>query len=180
MGTDPVGSAKNKESFLIRGHRKESEAKLNSSIRKQKGVTLVELLVVVAVLAIMGGVTGAFLIKYLPEYHLRSAANNLSQDLKFAQVNALKRLETWSVNFTAGSTHTYTITRQPASTIVKTVDLKSLPHEIRFKTVPGSPVQFNAEGFKVGTANATIELQNSQGSVITTTIARTGSVRVTR
>ena len=153
---------------------------MDSVNKNQKGVTLVELLVVVAIVAIMGGVTGLFLIKYLPEYHLRAAANNLSQDLKFAQVNALKRLETWSVNFTAGSSQTYTITRPPSSTLVKTVDLKGYPYKIRFGSIPGSAVQFNAEGFKEGVANATIEMQNNQGSVITTVITRTGSVRVTR
>ena len=151
-----------------------------SPINNQKGITFVELLVVVAILAIMGGITGVFLMKYLPEYHLRSAAKNLSQDLKYTQVNALKRLETWSMDFTAGASHTYTITRPPASTLVKTIDLKNYPYEIRFKSFSGTPVQFTAEGFKIGNTNATIELQNRLGSVITISIARTGSVSVTR
>jgi prepilin-type N-terminal cleavage/methylation domain-containing protein len=145
--------------------------------RNQGGVTLVELLVVVAIVGILGGVTGVFLIKYLPEYHLRAAANNLSQDLKFAQVNALKTLQTCNATFTAGTTQSYTISVPSGD---KTVDLKSYPHEIRFVAITGSPVQFNAEGLKIGLTNSTIEMRNSKGSVIKTDITRTGSIRVTR
>ena len=151
---------------------------MDFAIRKQKGVTLVELLVVVAILAIMGGMTGVFLIKYLPEYHLRSAANNLSQDLKYTQVNALKTLTEWTIEFDEAN-HSYSIKDNSANT-VKSVDLKSYPYEIRFTTPSIPDIIFTAEGFKKGVTNATFQIKNRQNSIITATITRTGSVRVTR
>lgn len=158
---------------------KVSEAILYPHIKSERGMTLIEVLVVAAIVAILGGITGIFLIKYLPEYHLRAAANNLTQDMKFAQVNALKTITTWSVTFTGGTVQTYSIIDSGGNN-VKTVNLKSYPYEIRFKTIPGSNIEFNAEGYKVGTGNATVELKNQVGAVIKTEITRTGSIRVTR
>jgi prepilin-type N-terminal cleavage/methylation domain-containing protein len=136
-------------------------------------VTLVELLVVVAILGILGGVTGLFLIKYLPEHHLRSAASTLSQDLRQAQVGAIRRLETWSVTMNT-ATQSYSI-EGPIGTVVKTVNLSSYDGEIRFTAVSGSPIQFSEEGFSTS-GNAT--MRNSRGSLLTIQVLRTGVVRV--
>lgn len=137
-----------------------------------------ELLVVVAILGILGGVTGLFLMKYLPEYHLRSASGALSQDLKSAQVNALRQLQTWSVTLVAGTDHTYTISSP--SGIFKTVDLKNYGGGIRFQSVPANPIQFNAEGIRSSTGSAIVTMRNSRGTIITTEVLRTGAIRVTK
>ena len=151
---------------------------MDSAIRKQKGVTLEELLVVVAILAIMGGITGVFLIKYLPEYHLRAAGNNLSQDLKYTQVNALKTIKVWKIEFDEPN-DSYII-KDGSSNTVKTVDLKIYPYQIRYADSPPAKIEFNAEGFKEGVTNDTVQIKNSQNSIIKTTITRAGSIRVTR
>lgn len=141
--------------------------------RNQGGVTLVELLVVVAIIGILGVVSGLFLIKYLPEYHLRSAASTLSQDLRQTQVNAIKRLQTWSVVMDT-VTQSYRI-EGPVGTVVKTVNLSSYGGDIRFTAVAGSPIRFDVEGFA---SNGNATMRNSRGSLITIRILRTGAVRV--
>lgn len=144
-----------------------------TDLRNQGGVTLVELLVVVAIISIIGAVSGLFLIKYLPEYHLRSAASTLSQDLRQAQVNAIKRFQPWAVTMNA-TTQSYRI-EGPVGNIVKTVNLSAYGGDIRFSAVAGSPIRFDAEGFAtVGNATMT----NSRGSLITIRTLRTGAVRV--
>ena len=164
--------------------RKQSEADLYPKRRNQRGVTLVELLVVVSILSILGGITGIFLIKYLPEYRLRSAVNTLSQDLRQAQMGALKRMRPWAFNVDTG-THTYSIidsgpdaslTAVADNINMKTVNLTAYDGGIRF--AGANSTSFNAEG--MADNSVTIRMTNSQGTVITTDILRTGAVRVTR
>jgi Tfp pilus assembly protein FimT len=141
----------------------------------------VELLVVVAILSILGVVTGLFLLKYLPEHHLRSATSSLSQDLRQAQMGALKRLRPWAVNFDT-ATHVYQIIDfGPTSNagddiIVKTVNLMSYGGTIRFEAGTDAQAQFNEDGMGAGTVR--ILLSNSRGTITTTEILRTGAIRV--
>lgn len=132
-----------------------------------------ELLVVVAIIGILGVVSGLFLIKYLPEYHLRSAASTLSQDLRQAQVNAIKRLQPWSVTMSV-TTQSYRI-EGPIGNVVKTVNLSSYGGNIRFTAVPVNPIRFDVEGFATA-GNAT--MTNSRGSLRRIQTLRTGAVRV--
>jgi len=150
-----------------------SKVVLNRLCSRERGVTLVELLVVVGIIGILGVMSGLFLLKYLPEYYLRSAASALSQDLRQTQVNAIKRLQTWSVSLD-GATQAYRIIDASGNTF-KTVNLSTYGGEIRFAAVGGSPIQFGPEGFATA-GNATI--RNNRGSQITILILRTGAVRV--
>lgn len=136
-----------------------------------------ELLVVVAILGILGGVTGLFLMKYLPEYYLRAAANNLSQDIKFAQISALKSYRNYSVTFVAGTEQTYKVQDADAKDI-KVVIIKNLNSEIRFEKIPTESVEFNSEGARIDNGDGLIKLKNSAGSIIETEVYRTGAVRV--
>lgn len=155
-----------------------------TDLRNQGGVTLVELLVVVAILSILGGITGIFLLKYLPEYRLRSAASTMSQDLRQAQMGALKRMRPWAFNVDTVA-HTYSVidsgpdaslTAIADNVTVKTVNLTAYEDEIRF--AGANSTSFNADG--MADNSVIILMTNSQGNVITTEVLRTGAIRVTR
>lgn len=155
-----------------------------TDLRNQGGVTLVELLVVVAILSILGGITGIFLLKYLPEYRLRSAASTMSQDLRQAQMGALKRMRPWAFNVdTVANTYSVidsgpdaSLTAIADNITVKTVNLTTFEDEIRF--AGANSTSFNADG--MAASPVTIRMTNSRGSVITTDVLRTGAIRVTR
>ena len=156
---------------------------MDSNLHYQHGMTLVELLVVVAILGIMGAITGLFLLKYLPEYNLRSAANTLSQDLRTSQMNALKRLRPWAIDFNTGAQSYQIIDSGPDGSldtgddiVHKTVNLLSYDGTIRFGAGTSARATFNEEGYGSGTV--TVRLRNSAGSVSTTTVLRTGAIRV--
>ena len=148
-------------------------------------MTLVEVLVVVGILGILGVVTSLFLIKYLPEYSLRGAANTLSQDIRTTQINALRGLRPWAIDFDTAA-HSYAIIDSgPDGNLdsgdditTRTVNLLGYDRSIRFGGGTGTRIRFSAEGFASGTV--TVNLRNSAGSVSTTTVIRTGAIRVTR
>ncbi|WP_459822362.1 GspH/FimT family protein [Desulfomicrobium salsuginis] len=156
---------------------------MDSNLQHQKGVTLVELLVVVGILGVLGAVTGLFLLKYLPEYNLRAAANTLSQDLRTTQMNALKRFRPWAMDFDTGA-QSYSIIDSGADGNLdtgddvpfKTVNLLAYGGSIRFGSGTSARVRFSAEG--MGSGNATVTLRNSAGTMLTTTVLRTGAIRV--
>jgi len=156
---------------------------LNTDCRNQSGVTLVELLVVVAILSILGVVTGLFLAKYLPEHHLRSATSSLSQDLRQAQMGALRGLRPWAIDFDTG-TNVYQIIDSGPDAILdsaddivaKTVNLVSYSGTIRFEAGTDARARFNEDG--MGTGTVRIVMSNIRGTVITTEILRTGAIRV--
>ncbi|PKN41302.1 MAG: hypothetical protein CVU60_11205 [Deltaproteobacteria bacterium HGW-Deltaproteobacteria-18] len=156
---------------------------MNTDCRKQSGVTLVELLVVVAILSILGVVTGMFLAKYLPEHHLRSATSSLSQDLRQAQMGALRGLRPWAIDFDTG-TNVYQIIDSGPDAILdsgddivtKTVNLVSYSGTIRFEAGTDARARFNEDGMGAGTVR--VVMSNIRGTITTTEILRTGAIRV--
>jgi type IV fimbrial biogenesis protein FimT len=57
----------------------------------QQGLTMMELMVVIAILAIMAGISISALSEYIPDYRLGSAVRQLVTDLHKAKTEAIKR-----------------------------------------------------------------------------------------
>lgn len=72
------------------------------------GFTLVEFLVVIAILATIGALTGIHLMKYGPTYELRSQARTLYSEMQNAKISAIRSREPWGFVFDEG-TNSYTI-----------------------------------------------------------------------
>ena len=77
---------------------------------REAGVTLVELLVVMAILGIMAGVAIPTFAVWFPNYRLRSAATDLFSNMQRAKLGAIKGNTSWGIAFSDGATtDTYTI-----------------------------------------------------------------------
>ncbi len=79
------------EKLFYRGHMK--------MIGRKKGFTLVELMVVIAVIAILGLISGANMAVGLPKYRVRNCATDLSSKLRKARSKAIKMRRNITVAF---------------------------------------------------------------------------------
>lgn len=129
-----------------------------------KGLTLVEMMVTVAIAALLAMVTGPSLIDLLAKRRLDGFANELSTDIQFARSEAVSRNVNVAVAATANTS--YTITAATATpTALKTV---SVPSTV---TLTEGTVTFNAlrsgttgnagSAFTVGSTKISNQLQVS-------------------
>ena len=68
-------------------------------MRKDSGFTLIELMVVIAIVAILASVTVPNLIAWLPKYRVGSAARNVMSAVEFARLQAIRENSDVDVNF---------------------------------------------------------------------------------
>ena len=85
-----------KATRLFFGRLKDQEAQMT---QKDKGLTLIELMVVIAILAILAGVVAPNFINWRSGTALRGAANNLKGDLELAKARAIRENDFVAVIF---------------------------------------------------------------------------------
>ena len=70
---------------------------------KQNGFTLIELMVVIVLIAVAGAISIPGFTIWLPNYRLRTAANDLYANLQLAKAGAVRDHSTWAVRFDTGN-----------------------------------------------------------------------------
>ena len=96
-------------------------------MRKDSGFTLIELIIVIVVLVILAAVSVPIFLSWLPEYRLRSAADDLYAHLQHSKMQAIRNNNNWAVQFIEAS-NSYTIYSDYVSpsapgTAVRTINL---------------------------------------------------------
>ena len=72
-------------------------------MRNNSGMTIIELMVVIGILAILAGIAIPGFIGWLPNYRLRSAADDLQSTLQNAKLRAIRENAIVRVNFDFGN-----------------------------------------------------------------------------
>lgn len=117
-------------------------------MRKEKGFTLVELMVVIGIIAIVLAIAYPVFTTYIPGYRLRSAVKDLYSELQLARIAAIKHNGTTTVAY-ALDPDTCTITF-PVGT-PKVITLSDYSAKLQFQgpqagdTIPGM-ISFTARG----------------------------------
>ena len=97
------------------------------SMRKNSGFTLIELVIVIVVLVILAAVSVPIFLSWLPEYRLRSAADDLYAHLQHSKIQAIRNNNNWALQFVESS-NSYTIysdykDSSDTGTAVRTINL---------------------------------------------------------
>jgi prepilin-type N-terminal cleavage/methylation domain-containing protein len=110
--------------------------------KRAMGFTLLELMIVIAIISILAAGTGFALARKMPDYHLQQAANDLFLDFQLAKSTAVLHQEIVQMDF-SGETSRYRITRLgsdgkeggegPAADVtVKQVNLSTYRDDVAF------------------------------------------------
>jgi len=144
-------------------------------MRKDSGFTLTELMVTIAVVAILASLAIPNFIAWLPNYRLRSGAEEIQSTLQLARITAIKENATATVLFDIAN-ESYR-----ASVAGKTVRRGRMPAGIDINSAAfggGTFVQFNNQGFAINNTDGTAQVRNSSGKSKTITVFITGNSRI--
>lgn len=150
---------------------------------KQSGFTLIEMMIIIAIMAIFAGIAIPNYLVWLPKHRLNGAARQVRGDLMWARMQAVSQNNEFKVFFDLDSNdHEYTILDDDnndgnidVGEWTQTKDIQSEYSNVTFSNVTADPI-FRPRGTASG---ATITLSNPAVSApVNIAIAMTGRVKI--
>ena len=135
-----------------------------------KGFSLVEMLIIVAIIGILAGISGMALMKWIPQANLKRAARTIVSMCQDARVEAIKRNQ--AVNFNCTNSICQVRLAAAPSTILKQFNLSSMKGGVQLTS--NYATTFNSRGR--ATPSQDIEIKNSAERILTVTIRTSGSI----
>lgn len=151
-------------------------------INAQKGFSFVEILIVIAILAIVGAIAIPSFQKHVVNSDLKNAARSIATDFFLYKERAIAENRPYRILFNAGD-NSYEI-QQPPGTAIVTKSLTTFRHDIAIDmggtTVTDYTIQPRGTVTNPSTlTKGDIKLTNSRGSTATVKIYITGKTSVT-
>ena len=148
-------------------------------MRKNSGFTLTELMVTIAVVAILASVAVPNFIAWLPNYRLQNGAEEIQSALQLARITAIKENATATVTFdTANETYQASVLK---SGVVRIFRRGRMPAGVDINSAVfggGTFVQFDSQGTAINNTDGSAQLINNLGRAKTITVFITGNSRV--
>jgi len=159
-------------------------------MRKNTGFTLIELLIVIAIMGVIAAVTIPGYMAFIPNYRLRSAAEELQGDIQFAKIRAIKLGVVVSIRVnTATDTYTMFVDNGAGANTgngaldgdegapIKTATMAS-DIDITGVTFTNNAVQFNSRGLPFNWNDGRISITNTKGRTTVVEVDEAGSVDI--
>ena len=150
--------------------------------RNSRGLTLVELMVAVAMLAVLGVMAGPPMGGMLARHRVQAAAAQLGADLGETRHEATRRGSSVYVNFQGGSDWCYVITSDPAATCA--TENERVFKRVRSKQYPGvalsaaQPVVFDGASGMGPAVPALVQLSSARGDLVNVQVALLGRAKL--
>ncbi len=148
---------------------------LRRTLGRTRGFTLLELLVALALVAILGAFSIPRWGTLLPTYRLRSAARQLRSDLSRTKMRAVSETARFRLVFLASK---YTVERHDGTTYQPIGEDRSLPNGIDVRSTTRSSLGFTPRGTATPGTGGTVKLCNSKDSGANVVVSSTGRIRI--
>jgi type IV fimbrial biogenesis protein FimT len=145
---------------------------------RKRGITLVELVVVMAIIAIGAAFVAPNIGAWLPNYRLRSATRDVTSVLRTAQMKAISNNTQYHVSFNPGAGSYILQYQDTGGNWIDDGTAENLPQGILISNIgfPGNNAQFNPNSTS---STGSITLSNTKGAKKTITLTvSTGKVNV--
>ena len=133
---------------------------MKKKIMNRKGVTLIELVVVLVIIAIGAALTAPGIGAWLPYYRLRSATRDLVSTMRVAQMKAISKNLRYQISFDIPNRSYIVQYLNTAGTPVSDGARQTLPTGVQFNTDFGNVANFFANS---SSTDGNVSLNNTKG-----------------
>ena len=152
--------------------------------RFNRGASLLEVLVVLAVMLAMLVILIPAFFRLLQGYRLQSTANVVATNLRFARSAALKQKVLYKLTFkdsTEVNPNTYTIEYQPGGSFQSVGSMDTIiPTRVEIDPTSLDSVIFDARGAANVSGGSSVVLKSQSIGTYTITVSATGAINTTR